>query len=181
MCADLDLSAKFIHESEVNRLHKGDTLLLPNTYALEADVVESIDMFVKNGGTVIADGMCAMKDRYGVMAHESLKKISNVFGAQVEDIKAIEAPVLSLSDCEVKGWFYRLNCFPPRRKLSAYLTTGNVPLQKTVTMTVQLIGLEQCFSSGILRVSHRQAGSCFVRCSIFKKKSVCSIRRICCG
>lgn len=44
-------------KAKVNRLHKGDTLLLPNTYALEADVVESIDMFVKNGGTVIADGM----------------------------------------------------------------------------------------------------------------------------
>lgn len=130
MCADLDLSAKFIHESEVNRLHKGDTLLLPNTYALEADVVESIDMFVKNGGTVIADGMCAMKDRYGVMAHESLKKISNVFGAQVEDIKAIEAPVLSLSDCEVKGWFLSLELFPSTAEIIGVFDNGKCAVTK---------------------------------------------------
>lgn len=71
-----------------------------------------------------------MKDRYGVMAHESLKKISNVFGAQVEDIKAIEAPVLSLSDCEVKGWFLSLELFPSTAEIIGVFDNGKCAVTK---------------------------------------------------
>lgn len=127
MCADLGLDAKFVHESEIGTLKKGDILLMPNTYALEADAVEALEAFVKDGGTAIADGMCAMKDRYGVITPAQLQKIGAVFGAQVEDIKAIETPAISLGDGAVDGWSSHSSFCPRRRMCSAYLTTESAP------------------------------------------------------
>lgn len=130
MCADLGLDAKFVHESEIGMLKKGDILLMPNTYALEADAVEAVEAFVKGGGTAIADGMCAMKDRYGVITPAQLQKIGAVFGAQVEDIKAIETPAISLGDGAVDGWFLALELLPSTADVLGVFDNGKCAVAK---------------------------------------------------
>lgn len=130
MCADLGLDAKFVHESEIGTLKKGDILLMPNTYALEADAVEALEAFVKDGGTAIADGMCAMKDRYGVITPAQLQKIGAVFGAQVEDIKAIETPAISLGDGAVDGWFLALELLPSTADVLGVFDNGKCAVAK---------------------------------------------------
>ena len=130
MCQDLDLNVAFVHENDVKKLRKGDALLLPNTYALENDTVDAICAFVKDGGTVIADGMCAMKDRYGVMTQKNLDKFAQIFGAQVEDIKAIETPTLSLYDGELEGWFLSLELLPSTADIVGVFGNGKCAVTK---------------------------------------------------
>lgn len=130
MCQDLDLNVAFVQEQDIEKLQKGDTLLLPNTYALESDAAKKLCAFVKDGGTLIADGMCAMKDRYGVLTQGTLDQVAEVFGAQVEDIKAMETPTLSLYDGDLEGWFLSLELLPSTAEVVGVFENGKCAVTK---------------------------------------------------
>lgn len=91
---DMGLQPGIISEEQVRngQLPKKSVLIMPDTYALEEGTIDEIYRFTEHGGTVIADGLCAMKTPEGRISACLLAKAEKLFGAKVEDITAAKEP-----------------------------------------------------------------------------------------
>lgn len=111
MCAELGYSVRMINEEGLRsgKLPEGACLIMPGCYALEKGTAEAVAEFVKEGGTVLADGLCGMKDAFGFLDFASTELLSHVFGAAVEDIEADKNDFyLEFAGENLPGWFLRL-------------------------------------------------------------------------
>lgn len=88
--ADLGYSPAIIYEEDFaeNGLPADATLILTDTYCLNEGTIRAIKEFAQAGGTVLADGLIAMKTADGRTDETSLSTAAEIFGAQVEDIIA---------------------------------------------------------------------------------------------
>jgi len=119
MCSDLGLTVNMVNEKILlsDEWQKNTrVLIIPSTTAMEEEYLDAIDKFAQNGGTVIADGMFAMKDSHGLLVdyHEKLNKI---FGMYVDEAGGMvnEFEVKPKSGNSFPGWFM---------KLTAEISTG---------------------------------------------------------
>jgi beta-galactosidase GanA len=110
--SDLSIPVDMINEE---RLIEGgipedvEVLVLPNTIVLGEQEFNQIARFIQSGGTVIADGLTGMKDRNGKLNEHILVRISELFGAAVEDIETDDENMELITNNDmVEGWFYRL-------------------------------------------------------------------------
>jgi beta-galactosidase len=71
-----------------------EVLYLPYCYAIDDDAVKALKEFVKNGGTVWADGLLGWKNEYGVIRPSLPGGLAEVFGweSYVADIDPVEEP-----------------------------------------------------------------------------------------
>ena len=76
-----------VTELESGAAGKYKVLYLPYCYALSAKSCESIRRFVRDGGTLWADGLVAWKDEEGITKQFPPGPLSDVFGFTVADIQ----------------------------------------------------------------------------------------------
>lgn len=111
MCSELGYSVRMINEEGVRsgELPEDACLIMPGCYALEKGTAEAVAEFVKKGGTVLADGLCGMKDTFGHLDFSGTAVLAKVFGADVEDIEADENSFeLECAGVNLPGWFLRI-------------------------------------------------------------------------
>jgi beta-galactosidase len=107
-------------ELEAGKAAGYKVLYLPYCYALSLKSAGAIREFVRNGGTVWADGLVAWKDEQGTTKQFPPGPLSDVFGFTVEDIDAAWDP-FALSDRDDKaGELWR--CLIPPGKGKVLLT-----------------------------------------------------------
>lgn len=84
----------FIDVSELEAGQAGNyrVLYLPYCYALSSKSIAAIREFVREGGTVWADGLVAWKDEQGTTKRLPPGSLSDVFGFTIEDIQAAWDP-----------------------------------------------------------------------------------------
>jgi beta-galactosidase GanA len=82
-------------------------LYLPDCYALSSKSAAAIREFVRNGGTLWADGLVAWKDEQGTTKAFPPGPLSAVFGFTLEDIQATEEPFTLSSGGETAGDLWR--------------------------------------------------------------------------
>jgi beta-galactosidase len=75
-------------ELETGKAENYRVLYLPYSYALSGKSAEAIRQFVKNGGTVWADGLVGWKNERGVTLEFPPGPLADVFGFRIEDIDA---------------------------------------------------------------------------------------------
>ena len=85
-----------------------DILYLPYSYALDDEAVGAIRDYVKNGGTVWADGLTAWKNEYGEVRPNIPGRLQDVFGLSVSDIDPVERPYSVTPANEEGGQSWRL-------------------------------------------------------------------------
>lgn len=112
MCADLGLDVAFIDEERFveQGLEKEAVLIVPSTNSLEYSTCSALEEFVKNGGTLIADGLCGMKETNGVIARDNKLVIDRIFGSRLMDIESSEIDFnISLENEQksIDGWFLK--------------------------------------------------------------------------
>ncbi len=106
----------FLHTSqlEAGEASRYRVLYLPNCYALSARSAASIREFVRNGGTVWADGLIGWKDEQGTTKQFPPGPLSDVFGFTLEDIQAAWNPFSLTGTDEAAGELWR--CLIPKGK-----------------------------------------------------------------
>src|SRR5208282_1366430 len=67
-----------------------DVLYIPNSYALDDQAVEALREFVKNGGTLWADGLTTWKNETGEIRPTIPGGLTDVFGIQASDIYPVK-------------------------------------------------------------------------------------------
>jgi beta-galactosidase len=106
----------FLDTSELDEGQAGRyrVLYLPYCYALSAKSSAAIREFVRNGGTVWADGLVAWKDEQGITRQLPPGPLSDVFGFTVEDIDAAWDPFAFAGRNDTAGELWR--CVIPAGK-----------------------------------------------------------------
>ena len=87
MCSDLGLTVSIINGKKLlsNEWQENTrVLIIPSVTAMDEAGLDAVCKFAYDGGTVIADGMFAMKDPYGLVMRYD-KQLNNLFGMLVED------------------------------------------------------------------------------------------------
>jgi beta-galactosidase len=84
----------FVHlqELKIGAAQRYSVLYLPYCYALDDQAVQAIRDYVKNGGTLWADGLPAWKNEYGEVRPRIPGGLGDVFGADASDIYPLEKP-----------------------------------------------------------------------------------------
>lgn len=110
---------KALHEShvpvdflDVSELESGKAgryrvLYLPYAYALSGKSVEAVRTFVRDGGTVWADGLVAWKDEAGRTGALPPGRLADVFGFTVEDVVAEWEPFALAASGDTAGALWR--------------------------------------------------------------------------
>lgn len=109
--SDLSYEVDMVNEALIDdeRLSRSDLLVLPNTVVLEERVIDAIEAFVGQGGTVIADGLTGFKDAYGRLERKLHERTTQLFGCRVEDIVTVDYGCpMATAYGPAEGWFYRL-------------------------------------------------------------------------
>jgi beta-galactosidase len=83
-------------------------LYLPYSYALDDAAIAAIRDFVKNGGTVWADGLTAWKNEYGEVRTRIPGGLEDVFGVSAADIDPVTEPYSITASNEQGGQSWRL-------------------------------------------------------------------------
>jgi hypothetical protein len=85
-------------------------LLLPSVTGVKKETVDAVCKFAQNGGTVIADGLFAMKDPHGNVAVWYDEKLSELFGVNIDEAEstASEFTVKDRAGNRFPGWFVKL-------------------------------------------------------------------------
>lgn len=110
MCQDLGLQVGFINEEKFNQdgLEDDDVLIVPNATSMEVKTCQSLKQFVTSGGTLIADGLIAMKDCNGGLSNANKDIIDTIFGAKLKDIQAASKKFNITKDIlNCTGWFIK--------------------------------------------------------------------------
>ncbi len=87
-----------------------DILFIPYSYAIDDHAVTALREFVRNGGTLWADGLTAWKNEYGVIRPSLPGGLSNVFGwkSYVADVEPVEKPYSVTSSDELGGELWNI-------------------------------------------------------------------------
>jgi beta-galactosidase len=109
-----------VTELEAGKTGRYKVLYLPYCYALSAKSAAAIREFVRNGGTVWADGLVGWKNEQGITKQLPPGPLSDVFGFTLEDIQAAwdPFPLTSKNDTAGQEW----HCQIPKGKGEALLT-----------------------------------------------------------
>ena len=124
MLTDLGLSVGFVSEEMVidGQLPKNAVLVAPSCMGAEGALYGALEGFVENGGTLLADFMFGMKDKYGfVPAPEKSKDVlDRVFGGVLYDLIS-DPGVFALYDGDLapEGWFLRITFKPDTAQVLA--------------------------------------------------------------
>ncbi|GHT64602.1 beta-galactosidase [Spirochaetia bacterium] len=117
MLSDLGLTVKFISEEKIinGELPSNAVLVAPSCMGAEEKLYGALDGFVKNGGTLIADFMFAMKNKYGFIPDPPKSKdvLDRIFGGVLYDIIS-DPNTFELNDGKYmpEGWFLRISFKP---------------------------------------------------------------------
>jgi hypothetical protein len=130
MLSDLGLSIKFISEEKlINGEIPPDAILIAaSCLGAEEDLYDAVDRFVKNGGTLIADFMFAMKDKHGFVPDPSKSRdtLNRVFGGVLYDLISDPNPFELNDDRHMpEGWFLRLTFKPGTGEVLARDSLGS--------------------------------------------------------
>jgi beta-galactosidase len=109
-----------ISELEAGKAGRYKVLYLPYCYALSAKSAAAIREFVRNGGTIWADGLVGWKNEQGVTKQLPPGPLSDVFGFTVDDIDAAWDPFSLTDKNDMAGQEWR--CQIPKGKGEALLT-----------------------------------------------------------
>lgn len=127
-CSDLGLSVEVIPEEKLWTdcyPQNARVLILPETTALDERTVDGMLRFQQQGGLIIADGLCGLKDPDGNIARGRLRKLESLFGMQVVEIYGIEQAVpLHTSSGDFPAWFVRVDARPANGKIAAAFADG---------------------------------------------------------
>ncbi|NIK78071.1 beta-galactosidase [Paenibacillus castaneae] len=113
MFSDLSITAEFINDRRLEQegIPAGaQILILPNSIVLTESMLVEVEKFARHGGTVIADGLTAMKGENGNMNRTVWRQSGELFGSIVQDIE-IDREKLRITleqNDTLEGWYYRL-------------------------------------------------------------------------
>jgi beta-galactosidase GanA len=130
MLTDLGLSIKFINEEKLinGEIPQDAVLVAASCLGAEAELYGALDRFVKNGGTLLADFMFAMKDKHGFVPEPSKSKdvLDRIFGGVLYDLISDPNP-FELNDGKYlpEGWFLRLTFKPGTGEVLARDSLGS--------------------------------------------------------
>jgi beta-galactosidase len=87
-----------------------EVIYAPYCYAIDNEAVSALRNFVRNGGTLWADGLFAWKDEYGVIRPSMPGSMSDVFGweSYVAEIDPVEGPYSVTEDNELAGELWKI-------------------------------------------------------------------------
>ncbi len=107
---DIGLDVGFINETQIEKIANLTVpyLVVPHVYALDSKVLEAISAYVNNGGTLIVDGLFAVKTPSGNHYDDSAAKImAELFGECMDDFRVDVSPIeFSMTDhSTLPGWF----------------------------------------------------------------------------
>lgn len=88
-------------ELEDGKASRYKALYLPYSYSISQKSAAAIREFVRNGGTVWADGLVAWKDEQGTTKQFPPGPLSDVFGFTLEDIEALDDDTDKLWRCVI--------------------------------------------------------------------------------
>lgn len=112
MATDMGLQVQMADERMVlaGKLPRDAVLLAPTVFAVEDGLVDALWRFVEGGGTLIADGMFAFKNKHAYTATPAQKaRVDALFGGVMTDIRPDdEAFTLHAGERSVPGWFLRM-------------------------------------------------------------------------
>lgn len=113
-CSRAHVPVDFLDVSELEAGKAGvyRVLYLPYAYALSEKSTAAIREFVRNGGTVWADGLVAWKDEQGATRQLPPGPLSDVFGFTLEDIQAEWEPFSFTGGQDKPGELWR--CVIPK-------------------------------------------------------------------
>ncbi len=111
-CSDAGLSVDILDEVDVRAGRASDyaVLLMPGCTALEEATLPALQAYAKNGGTLLADGLCGYKDEDGGLRDVAHSPLNDVFGASIADIQAVPETIssLTLGDLYLPVWFLKI-------------------------------------------------------------------------
>lgn len=109
MAQDIGLHTGFVYENKISEMIPEDGILLcGNAYSLPECAVDDLQSFVSGGGTLIVDGLFALKDPWSKTAKDWRDKVSEIFGTRMVDIKSQQEPLtLDADGMDVPGWYVR--------------------------------------------------------------------------
>ncbi len=106
---DLGYSALFADEAnngQIAGLPTDALLVAPSAYALETHTIQALASFVRSGGTLVTDGLFALKDRYGRQQLEAQPLVEDLLGASLSDIITTQEEInMLMNGLTVPGWF----------------------------------------------------------------------------
>lgn len=85
---DAGFSVGFVNSDDFDGtlLNDAKFLLIPNAYSMSIDELQNILKYVKNGGTIVVDGLFAAKDEYGNKANSDTASLfCELFGGTLDD------------------------------------------------------------------------------------------------
>jgi beta-galactosidase GanA len=100
----------FVHLDELKSgaAQRYSVLYLPYSYALDDQAVEALRNYVRNGGTLWADGLPAWKNEYGEVRPRIPGALGNVFGADAAEVEPVEKPYSVTAANEQAGELWKL-------------------------------------------------------------------------
>ena len=89
------------------KLPEGSFLIVPNAYAMDEKTAAAIARYAREGGTVIADGLMAVKDIWGRKSGTATQKaLEELWGNPMEDWGVDTEPFdFETTDGKLPGWF----------------------------------------------------------------------------
>jgi beta-galactosidase len=109
-----------VSQLEAGKAARYKVLYLPYCYALSAKSAAAIREFVRNGGTIWADGLVGWKNEQGITRQFPPGPLSDVFGFTLEDIDAAWDPFSLTDKNDLAGQQWR--CLIPKGTNEALLT-----------------------------------------------------------
>lgn len=129
LCSDLGLSVSIVSEEQfwVGRYPKAKVLILAETTSLDERTIDALLRFQQQGGTVIADGLCGLKDSMGNLAHRYADRLQRLFGMQMVEIRGMEweDQVLTSEGKKFPTWFVRVDPILTHGKATAVFSDGS--------------------------------------------------------
>jgi hypothetical protein len=104
------IPVEFVHlqELKTGATERYRVLYLPYSYALDDQAVEAVRDYVRDGGTVWADGLPAWKNEYGEVRSRIPGALGDVFGADASDVYPVEKPYSVSAANEQAGELWKL-------------------------------------------------------------------------
>jgi hypothetical protein len=130
LCSDLGLTVNMVEEKTLPSgewQQSARVLLLPSVTGVKKETVDAVCKFAQNGGTVIADGLFAMKDPRGNVAVWYDEKLSELFGVHIDEAESTvsEFTVKDRAGNRFPGWFVKLLSEITTGKCIAEFEDGN--------------------------------------------------------
>ncbi len=154
-CTDAGLSVDILDETDLQAgLAQGYSLLiLPGCTSLEDASLAALQTYVKDGGSLLADGLCGYKDPNGWVRKVAQNPLNTLFHASVSDIQAVpeNKTTSSLGELTLPVWWLKLILEPENgtRCLASFDEPDPRP-----AVTSARVGLGQAIRLGTVFFQH---------------------------